>query len=322
MSPSSAARVGSTLQVMVTLAPNDLSRLRHHASMADDAGVDALGLGDSPLYHDPFVAAAVVAGATRRLRVGPMVTNLVTRAPFTIARALATVEELTGPGRTFAGVGAGDSALAAVGRRPLGVEAFRAALVQLREAVVELRTATDLVVAGNGPRTLAMADEVADVVASGNGIDPLSIGALADRVGRAERWVVCRTSIGADPVGAVDELLPLLASGANHVFSAARNRAGLAPVEAAAIEQLRARYDYRAHGRPAAQNPNARLVDELGLRDLLTRRFAAVGDVGTVATRFRELAEAGVRGVVIPAVGVDVESLLQGLAAVIARLRG
>lgn len=311
----------SGLQVMVTLAPTDLPLLRRHAALADEAGIDALGLGDSPLYHDPFVSAAVVASATRRIRVGPMVTNLVSRAPFTIARALASVEDLTGGGRTFAGVGAGDSALAAIRRRPLRVDELRAGLIDLHDASVRLGSSTAIVVAANGPRTLAMADEVADVVVSGNGTDPASIEALVARSPRAEPWVVSRTSIGPDPDHALDELLPLLASGANHVFAAPRNRAALPPAALAGVEELRARYDYAAHGRSTTDNANARLVDELGLRELLAGRFATVGDARTVAQRFRGLAAAGVRGVVVPAVGVDVEPLLTGLGEVVDLLR-
>jgi 5,10-methylenetetrahydromethanopterin reductase len=311
----------SDLAVMVTLAPSDLGLLRRQAKLAEEAGVDALGLGDSPLYHDPFVAAGVVADATRRIRIGPMVTNLVTRAPFTIARALASVESLAGPGRTFTGVGAGDSALTAVGRRPLGTDDFRAALLELRRAQKSLGPGPLLVVAANGPRTLAVADEVADAVASGNGIDRAAVAALVEGTRCAEPWVVCRTCIDPDPERALDELLPLLASGANHVFAAARNRAGLPPHELDRVVELRARYDYAAHGRPAAENPNARLVEELGLRDLLARRFAVVGDAQAVADRLRSLRAAGIRGVVVPAVGLEVEQLLSGLAEVLALLR-
>ncbi|MFN7150667.1 MAG: LLM class flavin-dependent oxidoreductase [Microthrixaceae bacterium] len=306
---------------MATLAPSDFTLLQRHAAMADEAGIDALGPGDSPLYHDPYVSASVVAGATRRIRVGPMVTNLVARAPFTIARALASVEDLAGSGRTFAGVGAGDSALAAVGRKPLGVDDFRTALGELRAATTSLGRETGIVVAANGPRTMAMADGVADAVASGNGIDQANIEALVARVTHAEPWVVCRTSIGPNPDRALDELLPLLASGANHVFAAPRNRALLSPDELAGVEQLRARYDYGSHGRPADQNPNAQLIDELGIRDLLAARFATVGDVQAVAARFVELADAGIRGVMIPVIGVDIERLLTGLAEVVRLLR-
>ncbi len=307
---------------MMTLAPSDFPLLRRHAAMAEEARIDALGLGDSPLYHDPYVSASVVAGATRRIRVGPMVTNLVTRAPFTIARALASVEDLAGSGRTFAGVGAGDSALAVVGRKPLGVNDFHAGLRELRSATASLGRETGIVVAANGPRTMAMADGVADAVVSGNGIDQASISALITRVTHAEPWVVCRTSIGPDPDRALDELRPLLASGANHVFAAPRNRALLSTGELDRIEALRAHYDYSAHGRPSHANPNATLVDELDLRALLAARFAAVGDVRAVATHFDALAAAGIRGVVIPAVGLAVEPLLTGLGEVVALLRG
>lgn len=306
---------------MVTLAPSDLSLLRRYAAMAEEAGIDSLGLGDSPLYHDPFIGAAVVAEATRRIEVGPMVTNLVARAPFTIARALASIDDLANAARTFAGVGAGDSALAEVRRGPLSVDDFRVALLELREASVKLKSGTRIVVAANGPRTLAMADDVADSVVSGNGIDGVSIQSLTTDITRAEAWVVSRTCIGPDREGALDQLLPLLASGANHVFSAPRNRASLSATDLTKIEQLRARYDYRSHGRPAVQNPNAQLVDELGLRELLADRFATVGDAQTVAARFRELADKGVRGLVIPAVGLEIEPLLMGLGEVLSILR-
>lgn len=302
------------LRVMVTLAPTDLADLRRQARAAEEAGIDLLGLGDSPLYHDPFVAATVVAAATTRIAVGPMVTNLVTRTPSDVARALASIEAVAGPGRTFAGLGAGDSALAAVGRRPLGVAAFGAGIDLLRAAPDGGRA--EVVVAANGPRTLAMAGERADVVVSGAGLDDASLAVLTTHATRAEPWAVVRCGIHTDRDSAVRELLPLLASGANHVFAAAGNRSALGPGDRARVETLRARYDYAFHGR-AAGNPNAALVDELGLRDLLAERLAAVGTPYDVAGRLRDLADRGVRGVVVPAVGLDVDRLVAGLRDVL-----
>jgi alkanesulfonate monooxygenase SsuD/methylene tetrahydromethanopterin reductase-like flavin-dependent oxidoreductase (luciferase family) len=305
---------------MVTLAATDPATLRRHAAQTDECGIDLLGLGDSPLYLDPFVAATVAASATRRIGIGPMVTNLVTRTPYDVARGLLSVEQVGGVGRTFAGLGAGDSALAADGRKPLGVAQFRASIDRFREGGDRLGRVPAVHVAANGPRTLAMAGEYADVVVSGAGLDPASLDVLRTAATRAEPWVVARTSVDPDRDAAITELLPLLASGANHVFAAATNRAALAPDDRARVEQLRARYDYAFHGR-AGENPNAALVDTLGLRDLLAERFALVGTPIDIASSLRDLARDGIAGVVVPAVGVDVPRLIDGLGEVLRHLR-
>jgi len=60
---------------------------------------------DHPAY-DPMVQAAVVAEATRRMRVGHLVLCNLFRHPAVTARSLATLDELSG-GRLVAGLGSG-----------------------------------------------------------------------------------------------------------------------------------------------------------------------------------------------------------------------
>src|SRR4051794_30599352 len=55
---------------------------------------------------DPFVALAVAAGATSRLRLGTAVSLLVQRDPITFAKEVATLDLLSS-GRVEVGVGAG-----------------------------------------------------------------------------------------------------------------------------------------------------------------------------------------------------------------------
>lgn len=313
------------MKVLVSLAPSDLGDLSRQARLAEEAGVAALGIGDSPRYHDPFVALASIARTTTRIRLGPMVTNVVSRRPDDIARALGSVDELAGGGRVFAGLGAGDSALARDGLRPAPVAALRAGIERIRATWRELGAVVNpCVVVANGRRTLAMARETADAVVSGVGIDAPSLREIVgddragDRVG-AEPWVVVRMSIRDDVERAEAELRPLLASGANHVFRA-RGRPDSVPEPLwTSISTLIDRYDYAAHGQ-RARNGNAELVDRLGLRPYLVDRFAIVGSPPTVSARLRQLAESGVSGVVIPAVGLDVDVLLQGLGEVLADL--
>ncbi len=55
---------------------------------------------------DPWIALAAVALATRRLRIGALVTPLPRRRPFVVARTLASLDRLSG-GRLVFGVGIG-----------------------------------------------------------------------------------------------------------------------------------------------------------------------------------------------------------------------
>jgi probable F420-dependent oxidoreductase len=56
--------------------------------------------------HDPFVALTTMAAATERIRVGTAICLLVERDPITTAKAVASLDQLSG-GRMLFGVGAG-----------------------------------------------------------------------------------------------------------------------------------------------------------------------------------------------------------------------
>lgn len=58
------------------------------------------------LVADPWITLAAVAGATERLRLGPMVSTLARRRPAKVARETATLDRLSG-GRLTLGVGLG-----------------------------------------------------------------------------------------------------------------------------------------------------------------------------------------------------------------------
>ncbi len=85
---------------------------------ADGFGFDAIGYGDSQnLWGDLFVALTLAAEHTSRARIGPMVTNPMTRHPAVAAGGMASVQQISG-GRAFFGLGTGDSALRNIGRAP------------------------------------------------------------------------------------------------------------------------------------------------------------------------------------------------------------
>jgi len=93
-------------------SPADLADL---AVRAEAAGWDGFFIWDHVArpegtfpMAEPWIALTAVAAATRRLRIGPMITPLARRRPWNVARQVASLDELTG-GRVTLGVGLGVS---------------------------------------------------------------------------------------------------------------------------------------------------------------------------------------------------------------------
>src|SRR5688500_6085265 len=86
--------------------PADITARR--ARLAETVGLDLLGITDGQMiWRDLWISLAAAALGTKRIRLGPWVTNPVTRHPTVTASALCTLDELAG-GRAFLGIGAGD----------------------------------------------------------------------------------------------------------------------------------------------------------------------------------------------------------------------
>jgi alkanesulfonate monooxygenase SsuD/methylene tetrahydromethanopterin reductase-like flavin-dependent oxidoreductase (luciferase family) len=86
---------------------------------AEEAGWDGVFVWDQVRWHepvvdvaDPQITLAAIAGATERIRLGPMVTPLARRRPAKVARETATLDRLS-DGRLTLGVGLGSDRFAA-----------------------------------------------------------------------------------------------------------------------------------------------------------------------------------------------------------------
>jgi len=96
----------------------DAAQLRDIAQAAEGLGFDAVYFPDHLVHegperqrdeqpaYDPIVQAAIVAEATRRVRIGHLVLCNLFRHPAVTARSLATLDEVSG-GRLIAGLGSG-----------------------------------------------------------------------------------------------------------------------------------------------------------------------------------------------------------------------
>lgn len=135
-----AASARRPLRFGVSLAPDASVPLVRTAQDADRYGLDLLGVRDRPYRRDTADAVTVLATAlavTSRIRVLPAVACLPLRPPAALAKAIATMDALSG-GRVELGLGAGLSpdGVDAYGGARLGPAAARRAL---EEAVQIIR---------------------------------------------------------------------------------------------------------------------------------------------------------------------------------------
>ena len=85
------------------------------AKLAEDLGFSFVGIADGQMiWRDLYVSLALAAGATTRVKLGPWVTNPVTRHPTVTINAMCSLDEQS-EGRAFLGMGSGDGALKSMG---------------------------------------------------------------------------------------------------------------------------------------------------------------------------------------------------------------
>jgi alkanesulfonate monooxygenase SsuD/methylene tetrahydromethanopterin reductase-like flavin-dependent oxidoreductase (luciferase family) len=118
-----------------------------YAVTAERLGYSSFWAGDSQLlWSDCYATLALVADRTSTLRIGPGIAVAGTRPVSVTAGALATLDRIA-PGRVFAGVGAGNTAMRVAGLKPVTTAA-------LERYVTDLRTLVDggEIISGDGTR--------------------------------------------------------------------------------------------------------------------------------------------------------------------------
>jgi alkanesulfonate monooxygenase SsuD/methylene tetrahydromethanopterin reductase-like flavin-dependent oxidoreductase (luciferase family) len=84
------------------------------------------------LWQEPYVIYSQILAATRKLIVGPMVTNPATRQWSVTASTYATLNEMFG-NRTICGIGRGDSAVRTLSGKPTTIATLRESIPVIRE---------------------------------------------------------------------------------------------------------------------------------------------------------------------------------------------
>ena len=173
----------------------------------EDAGFDGVGIHDHPSSgRDAYLALALAARATQRLRLFPATSSPVVRHPLVLASLAHSLEEIA-PGRTCLTVAPGFISTRSIGQPRAGVGFMRESIRDLRrllagEAVgfgptaTRLRnrsaTPTPVYLLAAGPRMIELAGEMADGALLFVGLHPAAIRAArrhlevgAKRAGRS-----------------------------------------------------------------------------------------------------------------------------------------
>ncbi|MCU1431887.1 MAG: 5,10-methylenetetrahydromethanopterin reductase [Actinotalea sp.] len=294
------------------------SRTVELARLAETHGFSHVWTFDSHLlWQEPFVIYSAILAATRRVVVGPMVTNPATRDWTVIASLFATLNEMYG-NRTICGIGRGDSAVRTLNGRPSNLTTMREAVHVIRELgnsrSVEVNGATvrfpwsqgsslDVWVAAYGPLALQAAGEVGDgfiLQLADPDIAAWMIAAVrdaAEKAGRdpaAVRFCVAAPAYVGEPTEASrahmrEQCRWFGGMVGNHVADIVARYGADSHVPGVLTDYIAGRqgYDYNQHGR--AGNTHASFVP-----DEIVERFCLLGTAEEHVARLEALRELGV----------------------------
>lgn len=285
------------------------------AKMVEEMGFASLCIPDSQnLAPEVWGQLMLAAAATSRIRLGPGVSNSVTRDPAVTACAALSLQ-VESDGRAVLGIGRGDSSVQRIGKRLDPLVRFERYLAQVRaylagEAVDRDGFASRLEwlphakvprvpieVAATGPKVIAAAARHADRICFAVGADPEHLRATLAHAKAAARdagrdpeqlrygaFVTC--VLHDDVAVARDALRGTVATFAR--FSSMRGSPieSLPPPLRTTATYLRTHYDMAQHTRAGADHT-------AGIADDFVDWFAIAGPPERAVPRFRALAALG-----------------------------
>ncbi len=309
------------MQFGVVLQTNPpASRVVELARQAEHFGFDYVWTFDSHiLWQEPYVIYSAILGATRKITVGPMVTNPATRDWTVTASVFATLNEMYG-NRTICGIGRGDSAVRVTNGKPVTVTELGESIHVIRELAngreVDYKGSSlrfpwastsrcEVWVAAYGPKVLALAGREGDgfiLQLADLDIAAWTIQAVRDAAAAAGRDPASVKVCVAAPAYVTDGSEAALAHGreqcrwfggmvGNHVADIVGRYGdtGGGGVPAVLTDYIKGRqgYDYNEHGR--AGNTHADFVP-----DEIVDRFCIIGPPSVHIERMEALKALGV----------------------------
>lgn len=290
------------------------SRTVHLAALAEQFGFSHVWTFDSHLlWQEPYVIYSQILAATKRVMVGPMVTNPATRDWTVTASIYATLNEMYG-NRTICGIGRGDSAVRVTGGAPTTLKELRDSIHVIRELAnsrpVDYHGATlqfpwsrgshvDIWVAAYGPLALKLAGEVGDgfiLQLADLDIAKWMIGTVRDAAEAAGRdpqsvkfCVAAPMYVGDDWRHMRDQCRWFGGMVGNHVADIVAKYGEHGAVPDALTDYIKGRqgYDYNEHGQ--AGNVHTEFVP-----DDIVDRFCVLGTAADHIEKLKALKDIGV----------------------------
>ncbi|MGB4324790.1 MAG: TIGR03842 family LLM class F420-dependent oxidoreductase [Candidatus Nanopelagicales bacterium] len=266
------------------------------------------------LWEEPYVIYSKILDETRKIKIGPMVTNPATRDITVTASVFATLNEMYG-NRTVIGIGRGDSAVRVTNGKPVTVGELRQSVIELKGLVngesVEYKgnnirlpwagdSRTDVMVAAYGPKVLALTGEVGDgfiLQLADPSIAEWTIKAVKDAAAAAGRdpesiyiCVAAPAYVTEDHAHARDQLRWFGGMVGNHVADIVErygDNGGAVPQALTDYIKNRQGYDYNQHGQSG--NTHTDFVP-----DEIIDRFCIIGPPEEHIRRLEELKALGV----------------------------
>jgi 5,10-methylenetetrahydromethanopterin reductase len=156
---------------------NYLSDTLRFVKFIEEKGFDQVWVGDSQLIHrDAYTDLARWSLYTSKIKLGPLVTNPVTRHPSVTASAICSIDEISN-GRALLAIGTGETAVRRVGIKTRPVAELESAVKVIRELcrgnTVDFGTTRmgirwnkgrqiPIYITGSGPKVLQLAGEIGD----------------------------------------------------------------------------------------------------------------------------------------------------------------
>lgn len=290
------------------------SRTVHLAKLAEQYGFSHVWTFDSHLlWQEPYVIYSQILNETKRITVGPMVTNPATRDWTVTASTYATLNEMYG-NRTICGIGRGDSAVRTTNGKPTTLKTLRESIHVIRELgnsrPVEYNGATvqfpwsvgsklDVWVAAYGPLALKLTGEVGDgfiLQLADVDIAKWMIQTVRDAAEKAGRdpmsiqfCVAAPMYIGEDWEHMRDQCRWFGGMVGNHVADIVSKYGTSGAIPQALTDYIAGResYDYNEHGK--AGNTHAAFVP-----DEIVDRFCVMGTASDHIAKLEELKSIGV----------------------------
>jgi probable F420-dependent oxidoreductase len=266
------------------------------------------------LWQEPYVIYSQMLAATRKMIVGPMVTNPGTRNWTVTASLFATLNDMYGS-RTICGIGRGDSALRVLGHTPTNLATLSESMKVIKglaqgEEVTYNGTSQQIpwvveselkiLMAAYGPKALQLCGSETDgfiLQLADPQIAEWTIGAVrsaAESAGRdPDELYICVAApayVGGDLAHQRDQCRWFGGMVGNHVADLVDrygDTSGAVPQALTDYIKGREGYDYSGHGKAGHDHTDF-------VPDEIVDRFCVLGDEANHIARLRELRDLGV----------------------------